>query len=289
MIGMLRPMLRDDVSLETALARGLRHVRADPGQIEQVLVNLAANARDAMPRGGRLVIETANVDVDAAFAREHLGLSPGPHVLLSVTDDGLGMDEAIRARIFEPFFTTKEPGQGTGLGLSTVLGIVEQSGGTVWVESLPGRGATFRVYLPQTRDAPVAARAKAAPVAGGGSETVLVCEDDEQVARLVRSILERQGYEVLEAGSGDAAIALALGHAGPIHVLLTDVVMPGMNGRDLAARLKASRPGVKILYMSGYADEAILRHGLLAPGSSVLLKPFDDVELGSRLRSLLGT
>ncbi len=287
MLGMLRPMLRDDVTLATVLAPGLRRVRADPGQIEQILINLAANARDAMPRGGRLTIETANLDVDATFARERSIATVGPHVLLSVIDDGVGMDEALRARIFEPFFTTKEPGQGTGLGLSTVLGIVEQSGGTVWAESLPGRGATFRICLPETREEPAEAQAKAAAVARAGSETVLLCEDDGQVARLVRSILERQGYRVLEANGGEAAIAMSLAHAGAIDILLTDVVMPGMSGRELADRIRASRPGVKVLFMSGYADDAIVRHGLVSPGSAVLLKPFNDVELHSRLRSLL--
>src|SRR5262249_29240616 len=228
-----------------------------------------------------------NLDVDAAFARAHTGVAVGPHVLLSVIDDGVGMDDAIRARIFEPFFTTKEPGQGTGLGLSTVLGIVEQSGGTVWVETAPGPGPASGVGRPGTGEAPADAQAQARAAAGAGSETVLLCEDDPQVARLVRSILERRGYRVLEAGGGETAIALALAHPGTIDVLLYDVDMPGMSGRELADRIRASRPGVKVLFISGYADDAIVRPGLVAPGAQVLLKPFNDVELQARLRALL--
>lgn len=255
---MLRRLIGEDIELVVALDPRLGRVKADRGQLEQVIVNLAVNARDAMPHGGRLTVETRNVELDDAFVQAHPGAVAGAHVLLRVRDTGAGMDEETRQRVFEPFFTTKPPDQGTGLGLSTVYGIVTQHGGQITVESEPGRGATFTVYLPRIEARAEAPRADAAwGTLPGGEETVLLVEDEEEVRRLVRDILGSLGYEVLAARDGAEALELIQRFPGPIHLLLTDLVMPGMTGREVADELRAARPGSKVLFMSGYAEEAV--------------------------------
>jgi two-component system, cell cycle sensor histidine kinase and response regulator CckA len=284
---MLRRLIGENVELATRLT-AVRHVRADLSQVEQVIVNLAVNARDAMPRGGRLTLETAEVVLDAAQARRHEGAPVGPHVQLKVSDTGIGMDAATLPRIFEPFFTTKGPGQGTGLGLSTVYGIVRQSGGTIWVESQPGRGTTFRVCLPVFAEPVVPAVAEVAPPpVAPGWETVLVVEDEPDVRELACEILRGRGYTVLEAGSPDLAMRVAEAHSGTIHLLLTDVVMPGASGRDLADRLTPLRPKLKVLYMSGYTDHAIVHQGALDPSVAYIPKPFTPDEIARKVRAVL--
>jgi len=285
---MLQRLIGEDIALVTMPAPGLGRVKVDPGQIEQVIMNLAVNARDAMPNGGKLTIETANVELDNAYAREHVSVRPGPYVMLAVSDTGCGMDAATQARIFEPFFTTKEPGKGTGLGLSTVYGIVKQSDGNIWVYSEPGRGTTFKIYLPR-----VEAVAEAVEPSGAaartirGSETILLVEDENAVRALIRSTLQANGYTVLEAHHGKHAIQVCEQHAGPIHLMVTDVVMPEMSGRDLAERLKPSRPNMKVFFMSGYTDKAIVNHGELDPGTAFLQKPFIPDALARKVREVL--
>ncbi len=286
MESMLRRLLGEDVALVLEVAPRLAPVRADRSQIEQVLLNLAVNARDAMPDGGTLTVAVSNAEADAT-AREQLGLAAGTHVVLSVRDTGVGMDRATLARVFEPFFTTKGKGRGTGLGLSTVLGIVQQSGGAVAAESEPGRGAVFRVYLPETHAAASSTARQAVPPSLRGSETVLLAEDDEQVRRLVRGILERYGYQVIAAANGAEAVQAAEAHAGPIHLLLTDVIMPGMNGRALAERMARARPEARIVFMSGYTDDAVLRDGELDFPATIVQKPVTPNELGRVLRAVL--
>ena len=284
---MLRRLIGEHIALVTVLSPELGRVRADPNQIEQVLVNLAVNARDAMPDGGRLTIETANVDLDDAFAQAHLGSVPGPYAMFAVTDTGTGMDAAVRAHLFEPFFTTKEVGKGTGLGLATAYGIVKQSDGYISVYSEPGRGSSFKVYLP--RIATPAATAPA-PAKGGpdrGTETILVVEDEPAVLTLSRRALEAQGYVVLAASDGAAALRLVERHGGIIQLLVTDVVMPGLSGRDLADQLVARRPGIRVLYMSGYPGDAVVQHGELPAGSAFLPKPFSPDGLARKVRDLL--
>jgi two-component system cell cycle sensor histidine kinase/response regulator CckA len=251
-------------------------------------MNLAVNARDAMPTGGKLTIETANADLDEAFAREHYPARPGPYVLLAVSDTGTGMSAEVQAHLFEPFFTTKEKGKGTGLGLATVYGIVKQSGGFVWVYSEVGRGSTFKIYLPRA-DEPAEPLAPAATATAipGGSETILLAEDEAPVRAVARQVLERQGYTVLEAPSAEAALDLAERYSGTIHLLLTDVVMPGMSGRDLAVRLAALRPGTRVVYMSGYADNAVIRHGMLEPDVAYVQKPFTPDAIARKVREVL--
>src|SRR5438309_3378671 len=284
----LRRVLGEDVELAATPGPDLGAVRADVGQLEQVLMNLAVNARDAMPTGGKLTIETGNVEHDPAFARGHGAAAVRRFVMLAVTDTGVGMDEATKARIFEPFFTTKEPGKGTGLGLATVYGIVQQSGGFIWVYSEPGHGTTFKIYLPRV-DAPAAggAAGPAPATVPRGTETVLLVEDEPAVRAIAQQALERQGYTVLAAPSGADALALAAQHGATIHLLLTDVVMPGMSGRDLADRLTAQRPGIRVLYISGYTDNAIVRHGMLEPGLAYLQKPFRPDALVRKVREVL--
>jgi len=284
---MLRRLIGEDVHLATALAPDLDRVRADAGHLEQVLMNLAVNARDAMPTGGQLTVETANVDLGAEYAGAHAEVAPGRYVLLAVADTGVGMTEDVKARIFEPFFTTKGVGKGTGLGLSTVFGVVKQSGGHVAVYSEAGRGTTFKVYLPSAGTGPGAGAPAPAPAVPRGSGTVLVVEDDEQVRGLTQVALESLGYTVLEARDGETALRICAGHTGPIDLLVTDVVMPGLSGRQVAERLERLRPGIEVLYVSGYTDDAVVRHGVLEAEAAFLQKPFTPASLGAKIREVL--
>ena len=287
---LLRPLLGEDISLVIAPGAGLGRVKADPAQIEQVFLNLAVNARDAMPSGGRLTITTQTVELDEPFVRRHRGARAGPHVMLAVSDTGIGMDGNTRARIFEPFFTTKAVGQGTGLGLSTVYGILKQHEGYIAVESQPGHGATFKMYLPCTNE-PVEPAETASPPAEPpkGSETVLLAEDEADVRTLAVEILRTNGYQVLEASHPGEALRIVAGHAGPIHLLVTDVVMPDMSGPALAKRLRRERPDLKVLYISGYPVNALGHHGGLEPGATLLPKPFTPDALAWKLREVLDT
>jgi PAS domain S-box-containing protein len=285
---MLRRLIGEDIDLTTVLAPDLDYVRADPGQIEQVIMNLSVNARDAMPRGGKLTFETANVELDAAYARTHPDVKPGQYALLAVSDSGTGMSDEVKAHIFEPFFTTKEQGQGTGLGLATVYGIVEQSGGQIEVYSEVGVGTTFKVYLPVTEaETRLAESAKAAEDTPSGTETVLLVEDEQSVRDLISRALGRCGYTLLVAGHPQEAMALSAEHAGVVHLLITDVVMPEMGGRELAERLVSLRPEMKVLYISGYTDDAIVRHGMLESGVAYLGKPFAPSRLAHKVREVL--
>jgi two-component system, cell cycle sensor histidine kinase and response regulator CckA len=284
---MLRRLIGEDVALAIESTPDLGAVRVDPGQIEQVLVNLVVNSRDAMPDGGRLTIRTDNVDAPAG---EPGDLPAGRYVRLEVADTGVGMDHETLGRVFEPFFTTKTPGKGTGLGLSMVYGIVRQSGGRIAAESAPGAGTTFRIYLPRVEaavDAAPQAPPVAAPPKATGAETVLVAEDEHMVRVLVRKVLEQAGYTVLLAASGEEALHLEARYEGTIHLLVSDVVMPGMNGRELMRRLVLRRPAVKVLYLSGYSDDAVERHGVLDPGTAFMQKPFTPGALARRVRELL--
>lgn len=285
---MLRRLIGEDVELRTVLAPALGSTKADPGQIEQVIMNLVVNARDAMPHGGNLIIETENVYLNESYTESHIAVRPGPYVMLAVSDTGEGIAAEDREHIFEPFFTTKETGRGTGLGLSTVYGIVKQSGGNIWVYSEVGRGTAFKVYLPRVDEiAQEYTRGIEAEEVLHGQETVLVAEDDERVRRLVREVLEHYGYNVLSAVSGDDALELAERQSGTIDLLLTDVVMPKMSGRRVADRLRALQPATKVLYMSGYTDESIVHHGVLDPDTPFLQKPFTPQVLARKVRDVL--
>lgn len=285
---MLPRVIGEDIELRTVLERELGSVKADPAQIEHVIMQLAVNARDAMRDGGVLTVETANVELDEEYARRHVPTQPGFYVMLAVTDTGAGIDEMDRALIFEPFFTTKKLGEGSGLGLSTVYGIVKQSGGYIWVDSEPARGTAFKIYLPRIERASEPSEPSPFPTpAGPGSETVLVVEDEEAVRRLVCAVLRRCGYTVLEAPDGEAALQICERHEERIHLVVTDVVMPHMSGRELADRLAASQEPVKVLYMSGYTDDAILQHGVLEPGTAFLQKPFIPDVLVQKVREVL--
>jgi signal transduction histidine kinase/response regulator RpfG family c-di-GMP phosphodiesterase len=285
---MLHRILGEDIALVPVLAPDLALTMADPSQIEQVLMNLVVNARDAMPTGGKLTLETANVILDAAFMMPGSSAKPGPYVMLAVTDTGCGMDAKTVERIFEPFFTTKERGKGTGLGLSTVYGIVRQSGGEILVHSQPGQGTTFRIYLPRTeatvREAPVSLPA---PTRTSGDETILIVEDETAVRDLAKQVLVKVGYTVMTAANGDEALRMCEQHPGKIHLALTDVVMPGMGGRDFAEQLSKVRPEIKILYMSGYTDDTIDNHGTLDPGTHLITKPFSLADLRRKVREIL--
>ena len=283
---MLQRVVGEDIVLTKISGPALGRVRADPGSIEQVIMNLAVNARDAMPIGGRLTMEVANVMLDDAFTTTHLGSTTGPHVMLSVSDTGTGMDEATLARIFEPFFTTKEKGRGTGLGLSTVFGIVQQHHGTVWVYSEVGLGTTFKIYLPRI-DVVADARATVAVTTRRGSETILLVEDEDQVREVANGILRRHGYTVLVARTPGEALLCCEQHAGPIHLLLSDVVMPQMSGPLLAKRLVKMRPDMRVLCMSGYTDDAAVRHGVIDAELAYLQKPLTVEALTGKVRSVL--
>ncbi len=284
---MLRRVIGEDIELTTALDPDLWRTMADPGQIEQAIVNLAVNARDAMPRGGQLTLETGNVTLDDQFASTYATVQPGPHVMLAVSDTGIGMDAALQSRLFEPFFTTKERGKGTGLGLSTTYGIVKQSGGSIWVYSEPGVGTTFKIYLPRCEEPLAESEAPPPPLTTRqGTETVLLVEDEAEVRRLVERLLRMQGYTVLSAPSPAEAISAARA-AGRIDLLVTDVIMPGMNGREMASVLAAERPRMRVLYMSGYTDAAIAQQGILEPGTAFLSKPFTPDVLARKVREVL--
>ena len=285
---MLQRLIGEDIALQTALAPALGCVKADPGQIEQVIMNLAVNARDAMPQGGHLTIETANADLDESYAEERFSVQPGPYVMLAVSDTGCGMDTETQAHIFEPFFTTKGQGKGTGLGLPTVYGIVKQSGGYIWVYSEPGRGTTFKIYLPRV-DAQAEALEPRSPLQESlqGTETILLVEDEERVRRLARTILAGHGYSVLEAPNGAEALRISEQRGGAIHLLVTDVVMPGMSGGELASRLIAKHLHMKVLFVSGYTDDAIVRHGVLQAGIPFIQKPFTPSTLARKVREVL--
>src|SRR5690348_7958773 len=284
---LLKRLLREDIEFIVRLGESLERVQADPGQLEQVLLNLTVNASDAMPDGGKLTIETHNVRVDEEYARTHPPMPPGEYVMLAVTDSGHGMDAGVKARIFEPFFTTKEPGKGTGLGLATVYGVVKQSAGFIFVESEPGKGARFEIYLPQVDAAAVDVSAAAGAPVPRGAETVLLVEDAAAVRAVTKQMLERQGYTVLQAPHGDAALRLAQKYDGPIHMLLTDVVMPLLSGRQLAEQLARVRPDMKVLYASGYTDDSVVRHGILESGTAYLQKPFSPESLARKVREVL--
>jgi signal transduction histidine kinase/CheY-like chemotaxis protein len=285
---MVERLVGEDVEVEVRAAPELGAVKADPTQIDQVVMNLVVNARDAMPRGGHLTIETANADFDEAYAASHPPALAGRFVMIAVSDSGVGMDAEIQKHVFEPFFTTKPPGEGTGLGLATVYGIVKQSGGYIWVYSEPGRGTTFKIYLPRADETPVAEAAAPATVASAwGHETVLVVEDNAPLRETVQQALQERGYVVLIAGGGEAAIETAASHAGPIHLLLSDVVMPKLGGPELALRLSELRPGIRVLFMSGYSNGAVSRHGVLGPDVSLLEKPFTGERLARAVRAAL--
>jgi signal transduction histidine kinase len=284
---MLRRVIGEDIKLQTSPGVGLGSVMADRGQIDQVIMNLVVNARDAMPAGGRITIECRNARMDDAYVGRHAAGAPGPYVMLSVTDSGIGMDRQTQARIFEPFFTTKGAGRGTGLGLATVYGIVKSSGGFIWVYSEPGRGSTFKIYLPRVDDVPVRRDPRAAISNIGGDETILLVEDDDDLRRVTRRILQTRGYTILEARHGGDALLLCERYTGEIDMLLTDVVMPQMNGRELSHRIHALRPDVSVVYMSGYPDGAAVEQGLLDVEARFLPKPFTPHELLDCVRLVL--
>jgi two-component system, cell cycle sensor histidine kinase and response regulator CckA len=286
MENMLRRLIGEDVELRTRLAPGLSSVKADVGQLDQILMNLAVNARDAMPKGGALTIETGDVELDDAFVSEHAGSVKGPHVMLRVRDTGVGMPKEVLAHVFEPFFTTKEQGKGTGLGLATVYGIVKQNGGYVGVSSEPGKGTSFDIYLPRVAEAPQRSEETTSLMPIHGDERVLLVEDEAVVRGLARQTLKLHGYTVIEARDGDEALRLAAEGAA-FDLLITDLIMPKMGGRDLARRLKEKLPGLPVLYMSGYSDDAAFREGGLEPGSALISKPFSPQQLLHKVRKTI--
>ncbi|MDI7261825.1 MAG: ATP-binding protein, partial [Thermodesulfobacteriota bacterium] len=286
---MLHRILGEDIDLVYHLPEDIGKVKTDPGQAEQVILNLVVNAREAMPSGGKLTIETSNVKLSEAYARTHMEVTPGHYVMLSVSDSGAGMTPEVRERIFEPFFTTKGKGKGTGLGLSTVYGIVKQSGGNINVYSEPGFGTTFKIYLPRVEEEEDNLQRKDLDISlSTGNETILLAEDEQSVRELAARILRDRGYQVYEAPDGKEALAIAQEHPErKIHLLLTDVVMPGMSGKELADRLKLSMPDIKVLFISGYTDNAIVHHGVLLEGVEFLQKPFTYEALARKVREVL--
>jgi two-component system cell cycle sensor histidine kinase/response regulator CckA len=286
---MLRRILGEDVDLLLLAPQSPGRVHVDPSHLEQVILNLVVNARDAMPAGGKLTVETSNVVLDEEYVLHHLLAKTGPYVMMAVSDTGTGMDAKTQARIFEPFFTTKEQGKGTGLGLSIVFGIVQQSGGHIWVYSEPGKGTTFKVYLPRVDAEVDVPREPSTPTTLRGTETILLVEDEEQVRGMVLNVLRRQGYLVVAAQNAGEALLLCEEHPGKIDLLLTDVVMPQMNGPALAKRLTTIRPGLRVLYMSGYTDDSIARHGILEAGASYLQKPVTPSLISRKIREVLDT
>jgi PAS domain S-box-containing protein len=287
---MLPRLLGEDINVSLSLEPALGNVRADQSQIEQVIMNLAVNARDAMPSGGKLQIQTANVELDHAYTRDHPGSKAGSYVMLAIADSGTGMSPETIAHIFEPFFTTKGVGEGTGLGLATVYGVVKQSNGYIWVDSAPGKGSTFQIYLPRNMDTDLVSVVKPEVQSRGesqGSEMILLVEDAEPLRKLAQAFLESNGFRVLSAQSGEAALETAARHSGHFDLLLTDVVMPGMNGRVLAEQLSIRQPGLKVLFMSGYTDSFIAGHGVLQKGTNLLHKPFTEEVFISKVREVL--
>jgi CheY-like chemotaxis protein len=286
---MLRRLIGEDIDLAWMPGHDLWHVKIDPSQIDQILANLAVNARDAIAGAGKITMETDNATLDEAYCADHLGFEPGQYVLLAVSDNGSGMSKGVLEHLFEPFFTTKELGKGTGLGLSSVYGVVKQNGGFVNVYSEPGKGTTFEIYLPRfdAEDAAMQVEVQPEPLQGG-TETVLMVEDEAPILETGKAMLERLGYKVLAADTPDEAIRLAGEGQGAIHLLFTDVVMPGMNGKELEGRIKAIHPSLKCLYMSGYTANAIAHHGVLDEGVHFIHKPFTMKELAARVREALG-
>jgi CheY-like chemotaxis protein len=285
---MLRRLIGEHIDIATVLEADLDNVEADPGQIEQVLLNLAVNARDAMPDRGRLTIETANIELNAEFVRTHRTVEPGSYVMIIVSDTGEGMSPEVQARIFEPFFTTKEQGKGTGLGLSTVYGIIQQSGGSICVQSEPGHGTTFKIYLPRAHELAAAAESGVEETnKPGGNETVLLVEDEDAVRHMAQEILQSNGYCVLDASNGNEAVRVSAEHKGTIDLMVTDVVMPQLGGRELAEKLFVTRPEMRVLYMSGYTDDAIVHHGVVDGRASFLEKPFTSDALARKIREVL--
>lgn len=284
---LLRRIIGEDIEFITLLGAGLGRVKVDPGQFEQVLVNLAVNARDAMPKGGKLVIETHNVLLDADYALVYPNVAPGDYVMMSVSDTGIGMDETIQEHIFEPFFTTKEKDKGTGLGLATCHGIVNQNGGHIWLYSEPGKGTTFKIYLPLVQLEKETHTPQQAIVSPSGTETILIVEDEPMVRRLAVTALRKQGYNVLEAETGGAALHVAVAYPGKIDLLVTDVVMPQMSGKQVLESLQQVRPGIKALFVSGYTDNAVIHHSVIDVGVAFLQKPFTPGVLARKVREVL--
>ncbi|MFB3826217.1 MAG: ATP-binding protein [Bryobacteraceae bacterium] len=284
---LLRRLIGEDVELHLKLAPDAGRINVDAGQIEQVVMNLAVNARDAMPDGGALTLETRNVVLDKTYAATHLAVTPGPYVLIAVSDTGVGMDAQTRARLFEPFFTTKAQGRGTGLGLSIVFGIVKQSGGNVEVYSEPGKGTSVKVYLPRADQPAIREMPGGHPEAQRGSETILLVEDDEMVRGLVRQTLEREGYKLLDAAAPEQALRIARDYREPIHLMITDVIMPRLNGRELAGKMSGLRPQMRVLFMSGYTDNAVVANGVLDSEMPFIQKPFTPAALAQKVRQVL--